>query len=36
MELCELCETNEATTVVDYRDVNYDVCERCKDMAENE
>lgn len=33
---CELCEVKKATTQVEYRDVNYEVCERCKTLAENE
>lgn len=36
MKTCELCEVDKATTTVEYRDVNYEVCERCKALAENE
>lgn len=36
MEYCELCTVDEATTTVDYQDVNYEVCERCKALAESE
>lgn len=31
---CELCGLNQATTTVEYRDVNYDVCQGCKSLAE--
>lgn len=31
----ELCEVSEATTTVEYQDVNWDVCERCKQLGEN-
>lgn len=33
---CELCTVDEATTEVEYHDVNWNVCERCKSLAENE
>ncbi|CAM3732168.1 hypothetical protein MEZE111188_05710 [Mesobacillus zeae] len=36
MKYCELCEVNEAKTEVEYHDVNYEVCEQCKVLAENE
>jgi ribosomal protein L40E len=36
MEWCELCEVEKATTTVEYRDLNYEVCERCKALAEVE
>lgn len=36
MKTCELCTVDEATTTVEYRDITYDVCERCKAMAELE
>lgn len=34
--LCELCIIAPAVTKVDYRDAMYDVCERCKQLAESE
>lgn len=36
MKRCELCMVDEATTTVDYHDVIYAVCERCKALAESE
>lgn len=36
MNKCELCGLNEATTEVEYYDVDYNACERCKLLAENE
>lgn len=33
---CELCTVEEAVTIVEYRDVNWNVCERCKLLAESE
>lgn len=33
---CELCEVEEATTTVEYSCANWDVCERCKVMAESD
>lgn len=33
MKLCELCTVDEATTSVEFHDINYEVCERCKALA---
>lgn len=36
MQLCELCEIDEAVTHADYGNINYMACERCKALAELE
>ncbi|MDR7001578.1 ribosome-binding protein aMBF1 (putative translation factor) [Neobacillus niacini] len=33
---CELCMGEDATTKVEYQDFIWDVCERCKALAEAE